>query len=292
MGGTVRAAGGVPWRDGPSGVEVALVHRPRYRDWTLPKGKLERDEHELAAAIREVQEETGLTCTPQVRLPTITYLTAEPGVEKVVDFWSMRVRHDAGREPDDEIAEVRWMALPAAAALLDYAHDRGVLATFAALPRVTAEVSLVRHGAAGSRMAWHEADRLRPLDSAGHEQAQALARLLVLTAPERIVSAAPVRCRETLSPLADALGMTVKVDPAFDEESPDGIGTATAALRLCAAESSSTVICSQGKVIAPLLRSLRPGNTTTAEDYHTPKGTGWLLALAGTDVVSADRLTP
>jgi 8-oxo-(d)GTP phosphatase len=287
----VRAAGGVPWRDNGGGVEVVLVHRPRYGDWTLPKGKLDHGEHELVAAVREVWEETGLTCAPQVRLPSIRYLTGEPGVEKLVDFWSMRVLADAGRGPDHEIAEVRWVPLGEAATLLSYKHDRGVLAAFARLPRITAEVALVRHATAGSRAAWNGPDRLRPLDSLGHAQAAALTPLLRLTAPERVVAATPVRCRETVTPLADALGLTVKVDPAFDEESPDGVPGAAAALRACAAENRSTVVCSQGKVIAPLLRSLRPGNATI-EEYRTPKGTGWLLTLAGTDVVSADRLAP
>ncbi len=287
----VRAAGGVPWRESGGGVEVSLVHRPRYGDWTLPKGKLDHGEYELVAAVREVREETGLTCAPQVRLPSIRYLTGEPGVEKLVDFWSMRVLADAGREPDDEIAEARWVPLNEAATLLSYKHDRGVLAAFTRLPRVTAEVALVRHGNAGTRSAWTGPDRLRPLDSVGHAQAAALVALLRLTAPERVVSATPVRCRETVTPLADALGLPVKVDPALDEGSPDGVPAAAAAVRAYAAENRSTVVCSQGKVIAPLLRALQPGNATI-EEYRTPKGSGWLLALAGTDVVSADRLAP
>jgi len=68
----------------------------RYNDWTLPKGKLEPGEPSLAAAVREVREETGIDGVPQVRLPSIQYLTGEPGVEKVVDFWSMRVHRDRG----------------------------------------------------------------------------------------------------------------------------------------------------------------------------------------------------
>ncbi len=289
---TVRAAGGVPWRAGSPGVEVALVYRPRYGDWTLPKGKLERQEHPIVAAVREVREETGLTCGPQVRLPTIRYLTGEPDVEKVVDFWSMRVRADAGREPDDEIAEVRWVPLADAAAVLSYKHDRGVLAAFAQLPRITAEISLVRHAHAGSRNAWHGPDRLRPLDAVGHEQAAKLAGVLAALSPERIVSATPLRCRETFAPLAERLGLPVKVDPSFDEDSPEGVPGAAAALRALAAEGGSTAICSQGKVIPPLLRLLRPAQTSRVEEFETPKGTGWLLAMAGETVVSADRLEP
>jgi 8-oxo-dGTP diphosphatase len=288
----VFAAGGVPWRASAKSVEVMLVHRPRYGDWTLPKGKLEPREHPIVAAVREVFEETGLTCVPQVRLPTIRYLTGEPDVEKVVDFWSMRVRADAGREADHEIDEIRWVPLPGASGLLSYKHDRGVLAAFARLPRVTAEITLVRHGHAGSRSAWHQPDRLRPLDSVGRGQAGRAVPVLLATAPDRFVAATPVRCRESLTPAAERAGLAVKVDPAFDEDSPDGVPGAAAALLALAAEGGSTVICSQGKVIPPLLRTLRPAGTATTEEFQTPKGTGWLLAVAGKTVVGADRLIP
>ena len=288
----VWASGGVPWRDTGSGIEVALVNRPRYGDWTLPKGKLERREHPIVAAVREVQEETGLTGVPQVRLPTIRYLTGEPDVEKAVDFWSMRVRADAGHEPDHEIAEVRWVPLSDAPNVLSYKHDRGVVAAFAKLPRITAEVWLIRHARAGTQHAWHGPDRLRPLDTVGHEQAAKLTRLLCAAAPDRLVSATPLRCRETFAPLTERLGLPVKVDPAFDEDSPDGIEGAAAALLALAAEGGSTAICSQGKVIPPLLHLLRPAQAGSAEEFETPKGTGWLLGIAGNTVIGADRIEP
>jgi 8-oxo-dGTP pyrophosphatase MutT (NUDIX family) len=288
-GGVVRAAGGVVWRDsGPGQVEIAVVNRPRYDDWTLPKGKLEPGEHPILAAVREVFEETGLDGVPQVRLPTIGYLTGEPGVDKSVDFWSMRMRADHGRAPDREVSEVRWVPLGRAHAMLTYAHDRGVVAAFAGLPRITAEVLVVRHAHAGARRAWHGPDELRPLDSVGVRQAAALTPLLALFAPTVVVSASPRRCRDTVEPL----GLPVKVCPAFDEESPAGIAGAVSALRDLVAERGPTVVCSQGKVIPPALSALRPTNSTAIEAYDTPKGSGWLLAFTGTDAVAADPLVP
>ncbi|GIH13564.1 NUDIX hydrolase [Rugosimonospora africana] len=287
--GTVRAAGGVVWRETARGdVEIVLVHRPRYDDWTLPKGKLEPDEHPVLAAVREVWEETGIEGVPQVRLPTIGYLTGEPGVDKAVDFWSMRVRADHGREPDHEVAEVRWVPVTRAQSLLTYAHDRGVVAAFAALPRVTGEVVLVRHAHAGSRHAWHGTDELRPLDSLGVRQTAALTPLLRAFEPVRVVSATPRRCRDTV----DGLGPPVAVCRAFDEGSAEGIPGAVEALLALAREATPAVVCSQGKVIPPTLSALRPANTTAIEAYDTPKGTGWLLAFAGTDAVAADPLVP
>lgn len=288
-GGTVRAAGGVLWREAGRGeVEIVLVHRPRYGDWTLPKGKLEPGEHPVVAAVREVWEETGIEGIPQVRLPTIAYLTGEPGVDKSVDFWSMRVHADHGREPDHEVAEVRWASLARAQAMLTYAHDRGVVAAFAALPRVTGEVVLVRHAHAGARHAWHGPDELRPLDSVGVRQAAALRPLLAAFKPARVVSATPRRCRDTM----DGLGPSLAVCPAFDEGAAEGVPGAVAALRELAAEKTPVVVCSQGKVIPPALAALRPANATAIEAYDTPKGSGWLLAFAGADAVAADPLVP
>lgn len=283
----VRAAGGVVWRRADSTVEIAVVGRPRYGDWTLPKGKLEPGEPALAAAVREVREETGVTGVPQVRLPSVQYLTGVPGVEKSVDFWSMRVRTDHGRQPDEEIAEVRWTPVPDAHAVLTYAHDRGVVAAFAALPPVHGEVLLVRHAQATSRKQWHGPDAARPLDETGRRQAAELAELLRMFGAVRVVSASSLRCQETVLPL----GLPIEIEPRLDETLPAGLDGARQALLALARQPGPTVVCSQGKVIPPLLVSLRPRNATVAEEFATAKGSGWLLAMSGDIVVAADRLS-
>lgn len=282
----VRAAGGVVWRRGDSCIEIAVVGRPRYGDWTLPKGKLEPGEAAIVAAVREVGEETGVSGVPQVRLPSIQYLTGQPGVEKFVDFWSMRVRADHGRVPDAEVEVVRWTPLPEARTVLTYAHDRGVVAAFAALPPVRAEVLLVRHAQATPRKQWHGPDSARLLDERGQAQARELSGLLRVFAPVRVVSASPLRCQETVQPL----GLPVDIEPRFDETSAEGLPGARQALLALGRQPGPTVICSQGKVVPPLLADLRPGNATAAEQFATPKGGGWLLALSGERVVAADRL--
>ena len=122
----VEAAGGVVWRRTPAGeLEVLLVHRPRYDDWTVPKGKLAAGENHAAAALREVQEETGLRCTLGEELPSTSY-TDRKGRPKRVRYWAMT---PAGGEftPSDEVDEVRWVPLDAAASFLTYPRDRAVL---------------------------------------------------------------------------------------------------------------------------------------------------------------------
>jgi 8-oxo-dGTP pyrophosphatase MutT (NUDIX family) len=121
----VRAAGGVVVRDGL----VALVHRPRYDDWTLPKGKLDDGEGFEDAALREVEEETGLHARLVRELPSVNYEVR--GRPKVVRYWLMEVESDEGFAANDEVDEVRWVKPAEARALLTYDRDRDVLAAAA-----------------------------------------------------------------------------------------------------------------------------------------------------------------
>jgi 8-oxo-dGTP diphosphatase len=129
----VLAAGGVVWRPGADGVEVLLVHRPKYDDWTLPKGKNDPDESDEDAARREVLEETALRCELGDELRTVFYVDAR-GRPKRVRYWAMRPvgsePGDPGFSPNDEIDELRWMTVPEARAELSYDRDRIVLDGF------------------------------------------------------------------------------------------------------------------------------------------------------------------
>ncbi|WFE27287.1 NUDIX hydrolase [Solwaraspora sp. WMMD791] len=292
----VRAAGGVVWRTDDTGaVEVCLVHRPRHDDWSLPKGKLEPAEHPLAAAVREVGEETGIRAVPQVRLPSIRY-TMPDGNTKEVDYWSMRaVEEPPGPVPDeaaDEVDEVCWLPLRQAQQRLTYRHDVGVLRGFADLPPVTVTLTLVRHAHAGSRDTWPGPDSARPLDTAGLRQAQALAALLALTRPARVLSASPRRCVQTVAPLAAALDLPVEVDGVFDEpaagQAPAEVALAAAGrLTELATTGTAAAVCSQGTVIPAALTML---SRRASADYRTAKGGGWLLSFAGDRLVGADQL--
>ena len=117
----VEAAGGVVVRDG----RVVLVHRPRYDDWTLPKGKLERRESFEDAALREVEEETGLRCRLVRALPSVEYEVR--GRPKLVRYWLMEVEEDNGFVPNEEVDELRWLEPAEALPLLSYDRDREVL---------------------------------------------------------------------------------------------------------------------------------------------------------------------
>lgn len=125
----VRAAGGVVWRTGPRGIEVVLVHRDRYGDWSFPKGKLDPGESWEEAAVREVQEETAITPVLGHELASTEYLDRHRRPKRA-RYWAMTVAHDGRFEPDEEISAVDWVPIDEAAERLTYPRDVAVLRSF------------------------------------------------------------------------------------------------------------------------------------------------------------------
>ncbi|RBY87143.1 NUDIX hydrolase [Blastococcus sp. TBT05-19] len=276
--GTVAAAGGAVWRPGrDGGLETAVVHRPRYDDWSLPKGKLDPGEHPLTAAVREVLEETGLQAVAGRRSVTSRYRV--PDGDKRVDYWLMRV---TGGEfaPNGEVDELRWLSPADAAALVTHDADREVLADLVRtdVPPEPALV-LVRHGKAGSSDAWEGPDELRPLTRNGEEQARQLAQVLPLLGPTTVATAAPLRCRQTVEPLAARLGLEVADLPEFGEPEfgGDPHRALETALRLLEGPGV-TVVCSQGGTIPSVLGGLGVhGHGVPGLPAPAAKGSVWVL---------------
>jgi len=279
---TIRAAGGVVWRIRDGRVEIALVHRPRYDDWSLPKGKLEPGESELAAAVREVGEELGSRVAVSRRITRIAYDYGTVG--KTVTFWVMR--HLGGQfRADDEVDQVEWLQPKLARDQLTHPIERGVVDEFTAVPIPDSVIVLVRHAKAGKRTEWRGEDETRPLEKTGRAQADRLREFLQLFAPDRVVSASPVRCVQTVTPLADALGLEVTIDPHFSDDgyvsAPSATETAVLAL---AKPGRVTVVCSQGTTIPGLIDSLVRG----VRPSDTRKGAAWALSIVDGTIVSAD----
>jgi 8-oxo-dGTP diphosphatase len=132
--GEVRAAGGVLLRDGADGrAEVLLVHRPRYDDWSLPKGKAEPGESFEDCAVREVHEETGIVAVLEEPLADVRYQDRK-GRPKLVKYWRMQpVSGVAGFVPNDEVDELAWLPIPDAAEKLTYEHDRDLVTALGAI---------------------------------------------------------------------------------------------------------------------------------------------------------------
>jgi 8-oxo-dGTP diphosphatase len=280
---TILAAGGVVWRRAESGLEIALVHRPRYDDWSLPKGKLYPGESELAAAVREVSEELGVAVAVSRRIGTVKYPVIDG--RKKVTYWAM-LNRGGDFEPTDEVDDVEWLPVAKARKRLSYDIDRAVVRDFAALPAPDSVLVLLRHAKAGKRSDWHGGDdALRPLDANGVVQAAALAELLTCFAPDRIYSADRVRCVQTVEPLAAALDVQVRVEPAFaDEAFVSNPSASQIALLALAKPGKVSVVCSQGVTVPALVDRLGPGTNSS----DTRKGAWWVLTLTDGDVVTAD----
>jgi 8-oxo-(d)GTP phosphatase len=316
----IRAAGAVVRQPVEQIARVLLVHRPKYDDWSLPKGKLEPGEHVLLAAVREVAEETGLRVTLGRRLPPVHYLS--DGVPKRVDYWAATPEGPPAEfVPSREINGLAWAALDVpgsagpwgaagqggtsdAAALgagadhvaLSYAHDVEIVAAALAGPSATTPLILLRHAAAGHKSDWPGDDLLRPLDLQGEHDARSLAPLLRCFGPSRVISAPAERCQATVRPYAAATDGTVEVEPAFGVTSADASSAAADAEKAAttlAAAAEPVIICAHRENLPGLLAA------ACAELGADPpagaplrKGEFLVLHRAGGRLIAAERYHP
>jgi 8-oxo-dGTP pyrophosphatase MutT (NUDIX family) len=286
----VAAAGAVLWRHGNHGVEpeIGIIHRPRYDDWSLPKGKVDPGETEPVTAVREVREETGYDAVLGRRLATISY-PIEQGIKKV-RYWAARSLHGQFT-PNDEVDELKWLPLSDAMERLEYPHDRKVLRRFAKLPADTKTVLIVRHASAGSKSRWKGDDRLRPLDKHGRAQAESLVGQLLAFGANKLYAADRVRCHQTLEPLADELGVPIHDEPALTAEAYAKNRKATRQRVLeIAAEDGTPVICTQGEVIPGLVEWWCHRDGVRPDKARNHKGSTWVMSLWQDHLVAADHI--
>ncbi len=309
----IRAAGAVVWRSGHDGIQIALVHRPRYDDWSYPKGKCRGGEHVLATAVREVSEETGL----QVILgrPLLPSVYRVAGGIKRVSYWAAYAAKSHGAwsprfVPNEEIDQVVWLPAGAAAERLSYEGDVALLDELTSAPVLTTPFILLRHAAAGERVAGAAAgaaDLARPLDPAGAADAKLLAALLACYGRCRVISSPAERCVATVRPYAAAVGVAVEIEPAFTVPPPDGVsdGLAEAAgtagrqellaraadkAASLAASGLPTVICAHRENL-PALIGAASGALGGTSPQGQPLGKGAFIVLQSADggLVSAER---
>lgn len=297
----IRAAGGVVWRpaaspNGDMTVEVAVIHRPRYDDLSLPKGKLAAEESELEGAVREVLEETGFHVRVGRPLGETRYdkVTADGVRPKVIRWWAMQAEEGAF-SATREVDELHWLSLADASAQLTRPTDREVLERFARGVAPTHTVLLVRHGSAGNRSSWTGDDRERLLDECGIAQADELVRRLSRFEVGRVVSADPRRCVDTVAPVAEALGLGVEVEPLLSEVAyPGREEEAVALIRHLGDVELDAIACSQGGVIPDLVGRLAAADGLAIDQpIRSGKGSTWALTLEGEGrLVAADYLEP
>lgn len=283
----VRAAGAVLWRASDSHraeadrTEVALVHRPRYDDWSLPKGKLDPGETAPAAAVREIAEETGFDAALGRRLGSVEYRLAN-GKEKSVDYFAAYATRGEFAA-NEEVDRMRWLPVAAALETVDYDGDRAMLREFRSASPETATVLLVRHADAGSRCDADSDDERRPLTAIGRRQADALRSLLALFHPTSVHSAPPRRCLQTVEAVAHDLGTDIEREPLVAE---DGYWARSAAALTRLYEiaatpdpGGATVVSSQGGAIPDLVAACARDAGLRLDDVPCRKGSLWVLSF-------------
>lgn len=303
----VQAAGAVVWRERSGRLEVLLVHRPQYRDWSWPKGKLEPNEALPAAAVREVLEETGIQVALGRPLPTAHYTVGE-GIQKSVRYWAAAGPSWSPPAPPrpDEVDETRWVLVPEAEQMLTRRADRlqllAVVEAYEEGSLRTFPVAVLRHGHARPKSAWAHADAERPLVQAGRNQAAAIVDTLAAYAPARVVSSPWTRCTQTVEPFlaqhGGFLNTKLRTKKTLSEDGHRRDHAKTAALvRKLIAKGRPVVICTHRPVLGALLGALagraeagRSGDLPAKDPFLAP---GELLvahvAHASGRVVAVER---
>ena len=286
----VLAAGAVLWRSNGDSAEpdVAVIHRPRYDDWSLPKGKVDPGETEPVTAVREVHEETGYSSHLGRRLASVSY-PVEQGIKKV-RYWAARST-DGQFTPNSEVDELKWLPVAAAMKQLGYSHDRKVLRRFAKLPVDTQTVLIVRHGTAGSKSRYKGDDRMRPLDKRGRAQAESLVGQLLAFGANMLYAADRVRCHQTLEPTAEELGAPIHNEPLLTEDAyAEDRKAARRRVLEIAATGGTPVICTQGRVIPDLIAWWCERDGVRPDKSRNRKGSTWVMSSSQGHLVAADHI--
>jgi 8-oxo-dGTP pyrophosphatase MutT (NUDIX family)/phosphohistidine phosphatase SixA len=279
----VRAAGGIVVRGDGVDRRFALVHRPRYDDWSFPKGKLDDGELEEGAALREVLEETGLRCHLDAHVGAVTY-TDRTGRPKIVRYWTMTP--DGGSfAPNDEVDELRWLGADEALEMLSYAHDRDLLRGVVS-SEATAPLYVIRHAKAGQRQRWEGPDERRPLTRRGVRQAKRLVERFRGLELARILSSPLDRCVQTMEPLARARGLEIERAP----ELAEGADLAEAVDFVRGLDGRPTAICGHGGEIQALVGEFAREGADLEGVGGLGKGSVWVLDRRDAVVVSARYL--
>ncbi|MEX1133797.1 MAG: NUDIX hydrolase [Acidimicrobiia bacterium] len=285
----IRAAGGVLLRPTKKGrLGILVTHRPRYDDWSLPKGKADPKETPEQTAIREVLEETGYHCRIIAPLGETRYRVN--GGTKEVAWFAMRPLPDSrGFTENPEVDRIKWLTRKKAAALLDYERDRElVMETDLKKLARTGTLFLVRHATAGDRSRWKGNDLKRPLTKSGARQATAIARRLAPRGIERILSSPYDRCTLTMAPLSELTGAPIEVTGTLAEESD-----LDAAWELVESLIGyNAVLCSHGDVIPALINRLMWAGLSVESHFYCSKGSTWEVDVDGGKFTTGTYVPP
>lgn len=288
----IRAAGALLWRENHTlELEIALIHRPKYDDWSLPKGKIEIGETALQCAYRELLEETGIRATFTRQLGSVEY--EESGQQKRVIFWAAQCGLNSSTfVPNDEVDQLLWLSVDDALAKATHSSDREMIENFGGQPHRTDSLIILRHTKALERGDWDELDSLRTLDELGFDQAQLLIKHLEPFAIDEIYTSNYTRCVQTVTPLAHARGLSITEVPSLNEETfeedPQRSVSFANALKQ---DEKNILICSHNPVIPTMLRGILNTKLKNKDLIKLEPGDAWIVHRVKGEIVGLDYLS-
>jgi 8-oxo-(d)GTP phosphatase len=287
----IRAAGALLWRENSElKIEIALIHRPRYDDWSLPKGKVEEGETSLRCAFREVMEETGITPRFGRELGTVEY--EEIGGLKRVKYWSAKApKNHPEFEVNEEVDEIRWLMPNEALALATHQSDKEIVESFLTTEPHTDTLIILRHTKALERGDWDDDDSKRTLDERGFLQAEALIEHLQPYSLDEIYSSNYIRCVQTVTPLGQARDLKITEIPNLNEENFEAdpersISFANAVKQ----DEKNILICSHNPVIPTMLRGILNTKLKNKDLIKLEPGDAWIVHRVRGEIVALDFL--
>lgn len=293
----VYAAGAVVWRMLDGKLRILLIHRTKYRDVTLPKGKVDPGETLAETAVREIAEETGIRVILGAPVGVSRYYM-RPKRQKVVHYWAAEATDEAIRRssfvPNSEIAALEWVGVKKARRMLSYPVDIEILEGFSRLVDDgvlrTFPIIALRHAKAVGRSDWDGPDAARPLTERGRKQAKAITGPLRAFGVRRIITSDAVRCTQTVAPLAKMLGRepqsTAKISQDAWEEGTDDIRSV---IGKRVRSGKPAVLCSHGPVLPGILSELALATATVQGSYVSDAAD---LDVAGFSVAHLSATNP
>ena len=283
----IHAAGGVVYRTRKGSVQYLVAHRPRYNDWSIPKGKLDDGESFRDAAVREVEEETGYAVRSGAFLGGVLYASGN-GNSKLVRYWLMKEKRGSFA-PNEEVDEVLWLSRKKAMKQLSYARDRTLIDIAAGMIKhpKSATIYLVRHAHAGVRGMWHDLDPKRPISLRGYKQVSAIDNWLSNYPITTVMTSKFRRCRQTVGGYAKQAGLHLVRAPGL----VDGSTAADVADVIAGLQGQQAVLCSHGEVIGDFIGKLvAQGVIDGVPEWR--KGSVWTLRVRKGEVVAGIYRSP
>jgi len=290
MSATILAAGAVLWRKGEKKkIEVLIIHRPKYDDWTFPKGKAEIGEPLIACAYREVLEETNIETAFGPYLGEVEYLTNDG--KKKVSFWSAKVIKEKEFNPNAEVDQLKWVEVTKVKELLTLNTDKKILEQFLQIEPETKPLILLRHAKAVTRDEWQGEDDDRPLDSYGQNQAKRLLAMYQVFNLEQIHSSDAVRCYDTVVAIAKSLNVKLEVtgklsESTFKKDKEKAFDYAKDLMKL----NESILLCSHNPILPKMLNKLTKKSEVDADEGKLLPADGWVIHRIGKEVIQIDRI--